>query len=192
MTDKPFTQDEEAQLYNELGLSLSPMPDPLRAMHEKVTKMKDMFADDDVATDERPNPASAVVVQVPDVKEVEFDDALIEHLDLNDGQQRAEASRILFAEYGAAALGIPKGTHRSNWNSLIHTRISMHLGRKVTATRQQGQETLRRKVKETSAEKVADTAALSTQAALKVLKDQILDEDGNIDLARFAELLKEA
>lgn len=181
MTDKPFSPDEEAQLYTELGLSAE-------RIFEEVPEPEDKEEE----LDERPNPASAIVVQVPNVKEVEFDDTLIAHLDLDNPQQRAEASRILFGAYGGAAMGLPKGTHRSNWNSLIHTRISLHLGRQVTAKRADGEDTLRRKVKATSAEKVADTAALSTQAALKVLKDQILGEDGDIDLAKFAKLLQEA
>lgn len=164
MTDQPFTPEEEAEFYESLGLPATTAP--------SVT--------------------NAVVVQVPDINDITFDDSLIEHLDLSDGQQRAEASRILFARYNASAQGIPKSTHSTNWNSLVHTRISMHLGRRVASKRQEGQDSLRHKVQEASAEKVADTAALSTQAALKVLKDQILAEDGTIDLARFAELLQEA
>lgn len=164
MTDKPFTPEEEAEFYEGLGLPATTQP----------------------------SISDAVVVQVPDAKSIEFDDSLIEHLDLNDPQQRAEASRVLFAKYSAAAMGIPKSTHSKNWNSLIHSRISMHLGRKVTAARQEGKDTLRHQIKQANAEKVADTAAMSTQAALKVLKDQILDDDGSIDLDRFAQLLKEA
>lgn len=164
MTDKPFTPEEEAEFYEGLGLP----------------------------TTTQPSVSDAVVIQVPDAKSIEFDDDLIEHLDLNDPQQRAEASRVLFAKYSAAAMGIPKSTHSKNWNSLIHNRISMHLGRRVAASRQEGEDSLRRQVKQNSTEKVADTAAVSTQAALKVLKDQILGEDGSIDLDRFAQLLKEA
>lgn len=189
MSDTPFNPDEEAQLYEELGLTRA-ADDVLGDDH-----MEAMLAEGEAKrtqTDERPNPASAVVVQVPDVNEVEFDDSLINHLDVSDPQQRAEASRLLFARYGGAAYGLPKGTHRSNWNALIHQRISMHLGRKVTAARQSNEDTLARKVSQASAGKVADQASISTQAALRVLKDQILDEDGQIDMDRFAQLLKEA
>lgn len=189
MTDTPFNSDEEAQLYEELGLTRSADdifgPVDVEAMlAEGEAKRAD--------ADERPNPTSAIVVQVPDVNEVEFDDSLIDHLDVSNPQERAEASRLLFARYGGAAYGLPKGTHRSNWNALIHQRISMHLGRKVTAARQSNEDTLARKVSQASAGKVADQAAISTQAALKVLKDQILGEDGQIDMDRFAQLLKEA
>lgn len=172
-TDAPFNPTEAQEFYEDLGLPLA-------------------ITTENAVSDERPNPASTVVVQVPDVNTIEFDDSLIEHLDLTDGQQRAEASRILFAKYGAAALGIPKGTHRTNWNSLIHQRISMHLGRRKAATVAESTDTLRHGIKEASAAKVADTAAMSTQAALRVLKDQILDDEGSIDMERFAALLKEA
>jgi hypothetical protein len=172
---QPFDRNEEAQLYEELGVSVLP---------EATQEPTD--------ADVRPNPANSIVVQVPDINSIEFDDKLIEHLDVSDPQQRVEASRVLFAAYGAAALGIPKGTHRSNWNALVHQRISLFLGRRKAAAAQAGQDTLARKVSQASAEKVADTAAISTQAALKVLKDQILGDNGEIDLTRFAQLLKEA
>lgn len=183
MSDTPFSPEEEAQFYQELGLQpVAPEPDEVFAALDK----------EEVKVDVRPNPASAVVVQVPDISEVEFDDSLIEHLDLGKPQERAEASRVLFSAYGAAAYGIPKGTHRTNWNALVHQRISMHLGRRKASQAQAGKDSLQARVSEASAQKVADTAAISTQAALKVLKDQILGEDGQIDMARFAELLKEA
>lgn len=166
MSEAPFTPEEEAELYSELGIPTQ--------------------------TDTHPDMGSTVVVQVPNVNDVEFDTSLIEHLDLTDGQQRAEASRILFAKYGGSAMGLPKGSHRTNWNSLIHQRISMFLGRQKAAKVAEQGDSLRRTVESTSAEKVKDTAAVSTQAALRVLKDQVLDEDGEIDLAKFAELLKEA
>lgn len=189
MSDTPFDPDEEAQLYEELGLSHAE-PDP-----DRIFATEEMLAEGEAKrtqTDERPKPDSAIVIQVPDVKDIEFDDALISHLDVSDPQHRAEASRLLFARYGGAAMGIPKGTHRSNWNALIHQRISMHLGRKVASARQANEDTLGRKVSQAGAEKVADQAAISTQAALRVLKDQILTDEGEIDMARFAQLLKEA
>ena len=194
MSETPFSPDEEAELYEELGFSpediFSGIPEEDEPEPEE--EVKELEPKAETKTDARPDPSNAIVVQMPDISEVEFDDNLIAHLDLTDGQQRAEASRILFATYGGAAYGIPKGSHRSNWNSLIHTHISRFLGQRAATAKMTNKDTLAHKVSNASAQKVADSAALSTQAALKVLKDQILTEDGEVDMAKFAQLLKDA
>lgn len=146
----------------------------------------------DTVYDEISQAIGQPVFEMPDIDTIEFDEELIAEFNMDDPQQRAEASRILFGRYNAAAIGIPKGSHSKNWNSLVHTRISRFLGRLRKAKQVEGKDVMRRKVSDEQAAKVADTAAISTQAALRVLKEEILTEDGEVDLAKFAELLKEA